>query len=54
MSDQGKEIPAEPAVESRADNSKAIARFAQYTAPTTLAMLASGGHKVAAAIGSPT
>jgi hypothetical protein len=54
MSDQDKEIPAEQAVEPKTENSKAIARFAQYTAPTMLAMLASGGHNAAAATGSPT
>ncbi|MGB9368458.1 MAG: hypothetical protein WCE79_20845 [Xanthobacteraceae bacterium] len=53
MSEQGKEAPAEQAVESTTEeNAKAIARFAQYTAPAMLAMLASAGKDMAFAQGS--
>jgi len=42
-----KETPAEPAAESQADQRDKIIRFAQYTAPAMLAMLASGGKDMA-------
>jgi hypothetical protein len=51
---ENKEAPAEHADESKTeDTSKAIARFAQYTSPIMLAMLASAGNAMAATGGSP-
>lgn len=53
MGDQDQEAPAEQAVESRTeDTAKAIARFARYSSPMMLAMLASAGKDMAFAQGS--
>lgn len=47
MSDQDKKAPTEDAESKTGDTSKAIARFAQYTSPIMLAMLASAGKDMA-------
>jgi len=47
MSEQNKEAPAEQASEPQFEQSKKILRFAQYTSPVMLAMLASAGKDVA-------
>lgn len=54
MSEQNKVTPAEQAAESETEDTtrKAITRFAQYTAPAMLAMLASAGKDMAFAQGS--
>ena len=46
MDDQDKKAPAERA-ESKDDAAKSIARFARYTSPMMLAMLASAGKDMA-------
>jgi hypothetical protein len=54
MSDEKDKVPTdpvEPAIEAE-KLTKGVARFAQYTAPAMLAMLASAGHDMAFAQGS--
>ena len=56
MSDEKDQAPAgsaEPAAETE-KLTQGVARFAQYTSPVMLAMLASAGHDMAFAQASPT